>query len=263
MRAREIVQEFEKVAPQEIGLPHDREYGHLGFRFGNPDIEVTGVAVAWLLEAAVIEKAIQRGLNLLLVHEPSLFFWTKSAMHSSLRAETNPVNLRKMRLLIEHDLCVYTAHTNWDMQMEVGMQPTFARALGFTQEIKRDIAVGIYRIGPMRFSQLIRRVKEVTGLPHLRVHGDDERLIDTVALGFGNLGRVVDTIILNRADAGVFGQLDEHAFIAAREADIPIIEATHQMSESIGFRSVVDVMRERLPEVRFEFIDMPPAYRLA
>jgi len=35
------------------------------------------------------------------------------------------------------------------------MQPTFAKALGLTDEIKRDAAVGIYRIQPMPFSDLI------------------------------------------------------------------------------------------------------------
>ena len=263
MTAREIADEFEQVAPIESGMQADRDYGHLGFRFGNPDVEVTGVAVAWYMETAVIREAIKRDLNFILLHEPSLFFWTKSPWHTSLPPETNPVNLMKKRLLIENDICVYTAHTNWDLQRDVGMQPTFARALGFTQRIKRDGALGVYRVGPMPFSQLIQRVKWVTGLSHLRVQGDDETNIETVIVGFGNLGRVVDAIQVNRADAGVFGELDEHAFTAARQADIPIIEATHQMSESIGFKSVVDVMSEKLPDVRFEFIDMPLGYRWA
>jgi putative NIF3 family GTP cyclohydrolase 1 type 2 len=263
MRAREIAEEFGKIAPIESADQSDRDYGHLGFRFGDPDVEVTGVGVSWGMEAAIVEEAIARGLNMLLTHEPTLFFWTKSDWHTSLPPETNPVNLRQKRLLIEHDMCVYTAHTNWDLQREVGMLPTSARALGFTDRVTRDHAIGIYRVGPLPFSQLIERVKKTTGLARLRVHGDDGRPIETVALGFGNLGRVVDTIQANRADAGVFGELDEQAFIAAREADVPLIEATHQMSESIGFRNVVDVMSKRLPEVHFEFIDLPPAYRWA
>ena len=261
MRAQDIADEFEKVAPVEIGLQGDRDAQVLGFRFGNPDIEVTSVGVAWYLETQVIRGAIERQMNMLLIHEPEIFFTNRSPWHTSLLTETNPVNLEKKRLLIENNVCVYTAHSNWDLQKDVGMQPTFAKALGLTKEIKRDIGVGIYQIDPQPFSQLIDQVKKVTGLAHLRVQGDDDRQIKTLAVGFGNMGRVIDAIQVNKADAGVFGELSEHAFTAAREADLPVIEATHLVSESIGFHSVVDVMTERLPDVCFEFINVPLSYR--
>ena len=60
MKAREIAAAFEETAPVEIGLQQDRDSGVLGFRFGNPDIEVTGVAVSWYLEKRVIEDAIAK-----------------------------------------------------------------------------------------------------------------------------------------------------------------------------------------------------------
>ena len=77
------------------------------------------------------------------------------------------------------------------------------------------------------------------------------------------MGLLVDAIQANNADAGIFGELSEHAFLAAREADLPIIESTHLANESIGFNSVVEVMRERIPGVRFKFIDMLLSYRWA
>ena len=263
MNARDIAEEFEKIAPVESGLQGDRDAQVLGFRFGNPDIEVTCVGIAWYMELEVIREAIARQIEMLLIHEPGIFFTNNAPWHTCLLPETNPVNLEKKRLLIENDICVYTAHSNWDLQKDVGMQPTFAKALGLTKEVKRDIAVGIYVVDPMPFSQLIDRVKEVTGLAHLRVQGDGDRKIQTVAVGFGNMGRVIDAIQANKADAGIFGELNEHAFTAAREAGIPVVEATHLISESIGFRSVVDVMKERLPDIRFEFIDVPLSYRWA
>jgi putative NIF3 family GTP cyclohydrolase 1 type 2 len=211
----------------------------------------------------VIEEAIAKQINMLLIHEPGIFFSNRSLWHTCLLEETNPVNLEKKRLLIENNMCVYTAHSNWDLQNEVGMLPTFANALGLTDKIKRDVAIGIYRVDPVPFSELIERVKRVTGLAHLRVQGDNDRQVTTVALGFGKMGLVVDAIQANNADAGIFGELSEHAFLAAREADLPIIESTHLASESIGFKSVVEVMRERIQDVSFEFIEMPLPYRWA
>jgi putative NIF3 family GTP cyclohydrolase 1 type 2 len=200
---------------------------------------------------------------MLLIHEPSLFYDNNAPWHTCLLQETNPVNLQKKQLLIENEICVYTAHSNWDLQKSVGMQPTFARALGLTEEIKRDVAVGIYRVQPMPFAALIDQVKTAIGLKHLRVQGDRDKLITTVAVGFGNMGFVIDAVLANQADAGIFGELGEFSFIAARESDIALIETTHLISESIGFRSVVEVMKERLPKMRIEFLEVPFAYEWA
>ena len=260
MKAKAIGELFEETAPIEIGLQGDRDMRVLGFRFGDPNIDVTGIGVAWFLAMEVIEESIAKELNLLLIHEPSLFYNNDSPWHASLLPETTPVNLKKQQLLIEHNICVYTAHSNWDLQKSVGMQPTFAKSLGLTREIKRDGAVGIYRVETMPFSELIDKVKAATGLKHMRVQGDRDKLITTVAVGFGNMGFVVDAILANQAEAGIFGELTEFSFIAARESGLAIIETTHLISESIGFRSVVDVMKEKLRDMRIEFLEVPFPY---
>jgi len=261
MKASEVSALFETVAPIESGLQTDRDRRVLGFRFGRPDVEVKGIGVAWFLATEVVEQAARKGLNLLLIHEPRLFYDNNAPWHTCLVPDTHPANLRKKRLLIENDICVYTAHSNWDLQRQVGMQPTFATALGLTDEIKRDIAVGVYRIEPISFSDLVAKVKAATGLQHVRVQGDPDKVIRTVAVGFGNMGFAIDGILANDADAGIFGELGEFSFLAARESGVAVIETTHLVSESIGFRSVVDVMREKLLELPIEFLEVPFAYR--
>ena len=208
----------------------------------------------------VINEAIDKRLNMLLIHEPHLFYRNRSPWYTCLEEETNPVNLRKKKLLIENGICVYTAHSNWDLQETVGMQPTFARALGFSEEVRRDKAVGIYKVDRKPFSELAESVKASVGLAHMRIQGNPEKIIETVAVGFGGMGFVVDTILANHADAGVFGELGEFPFIAARESDVGLIETTHLVSESIGFRSVVDIMKEKLSDIPVEFLEVSFAY---
>ena len=260
MQALEIAAAFEQIAPVATGNELDRTRRTNGFRFGNPRIEVTGLAVAWCLALEVIEGAIARGLNVVHVHEPHLFYSNDSPWYSCLLPETYPPNLKNQQLLIEHNLCVYTSHSNWDLQPDVGMQPTFAKALGLSNEIKRDRAVGIYAVEPMTFPDLIEMVRTATGLKHLRVQGDPRKQVNTVAVGFGGMGTVVDTILIHEADAGIFGEVNEFAFLAARESGVGLIEASHLVSESIGFRSVVDVMQAKLPDLRIEFLEVPFAY---
>ena len=95
----------------------------------------------------------------------------------------------------------------------------------------------------------------------MRVQGDPNKLITTVAVGFGNMGFVTDAIAANNADAGIFGELDEFSFIAAREAGLPIIETTHLVSESIRFHGVVDAMKDTLPDMKIEFLEVPFAHK--
>ena len=74
MEATEIGGLFEEAAPIEGGTQRDRDRRVLGFRFGDPDIEAARLGVAWRVSMEVILEAIARGLNLLLVHEPHLFY---------------------------------------------------------------------------------------------------------------------------------------------------------------------------------------------
>ena len=260
MKALDVARTFEEIAPVESGLASDIQARVLGFRYGDPTREVTGVGVSWWMAMEVIEQAIERGFNMLLLHEPDPFRDPISNWYSTYAPGTCPINLKRQRLLLEHNISVYTAHSNWDKQPDVGMQPTFAKALGLTDEICRDKVVGIYRIEPVTFAELIEKVKAATGMKHLRVQGPRDRIIKTVALGFGSMGDGIDPILRNGADAGIFGQLREKSFMYVREADRCVIETSHVVSESIGFGSVVGCLKAKMPELNIEFLDIPFGY---
>lgn len=264
MKAKDIAKVFEEIAPVSTGLPGDLQGRVLGFRFGDPDIDVTGVGVAWLPSIEVIQQAVEQDLNFIIAHEPGVFIRNDSSYwHSALMPETNPANLRRKKLLLEHNICVYTAHSNWDLQPDVGMLPTIAKAFGLTDEISRDIAVGIYAVAEMTFGDLIAQVKKATGINLLRVWGDRGRPVRKVGLGFGGMGGVVDSLVINGVDAGILGAVNEFDFMHARENDVPVIEATHLVTESIGFRSVVTELNKRLPGLRIQFLEVPFSYELA
>jgi len=263
MKACEIASVFETIAPISTGIASDIENGFLGFRFGDRNVEVTGVGVAWFLSQEVVDAAVRKKLNMLIIHEPELFRQYVSPFHSNMQAATIPFNLDKMKKLLEHDICVYTAHSNWDLQTQVGMAPTVAKALGFSDLIKWDIGIGVFRIGKTTLSGLIKHVKKCMKLAHVRFQGRDDLPIKTVVLAYGSMGSEVEAILANNADAGIFGELREWPFIFAREAGVGIIETTHVRSESIGFASVVTELHSRLPDVRIEFLEVPYPFRLA
>ncbi len=262
MKAREIADVLESIAPIASGIAADHAAGNLGFRFGSPDIEVTGVAMCWWISAEVVDEAARRGLNMIISHEPELWRYYESPWHTNLQPQTIEFNLKKIRTLVDRGMCVYTAHSNWDMQPELGMGPSLAKALNFTDLIRRDVAVGVYRVGPMRFDALVKLVKDRMKLKQLRVQGDPKKRVETVVLGWGSMGSELEAILANHADAGIFGELREWPFIFAREARVGIIETTHVVSESLGAQGLVAEMRRRLPDTRIEFLEVPFPYRI-
>ncbi len=201
MKAREVADVFEAIVPISLGIASDIENNFLGFRVGDPDIDVTGLGMCWWMSEEVIDAAIEKGLNFLISHEPELFRWYESPWHTNLRPEVIEFNKRKKKKLEDNGMCVYTAHSNWDAQAEVGMGPGLAKVLGFTDMIRRDVIIGVYRVGPMTFAELIEHVKERMGLAHVRVQGDPEKRIETVVLGWGSMGSEVEAILANGADA--------------------------------------------------------------
>ena len=221
MKATDIAAVFEQIAPIELGIPEDRAAGNLGFRFGDRHTEVKGVGVAWWLGREVVEAAVERGLNMLIIHEPELFRHWNSPFHTNMQPMTQPYNLHKARLLADHGIVVYTAHTNWDLQPEFGMGATLAKRLGFDDLVKRDIGVGVFRLRDMTLGRLVEHVKRRMKLPHVRAAGDDAMAVRTVVLGFGSIGSELEAVLVNDADAGIFGELREWPFLQARRQRPP------------------------------------------
>ena len=63
LRARDVAEYVEALAPPDSGVPRDEN----GFTFGDPETAVRGIAVTWMPTAEALREAAGRGLNLLVV----------------------------------------------------------------------------------------------------------------------------------------------------------------------------------------------------
>ncbi|MFZ2654520.1 MAG: Nif3-like dinuclear metal center hexameric protein, partial [Victivallales bacterium] len=230
MKAREITRVFETIAPLSLGIPDDLANRYMGLRIGSPDTEVKAVGVAWCLSKEVIAMAAIKKIKMLIIHEPGIFSTWTSPFHTNIEPLTIPNNIWKMERLMENGIVVYTAHTNWDNQQEVGMGPTVAKALGFTKKVKTDVTLHVYEIKPLALGALIKQVKSRMGLKFVRYQGNLNKKVRRVVLAWGSMGSELEAIIANEADAGIFGELREWPFIWARENNVGIIETTHLVS---------------------------------
>ncbi|RKZ33575.1 Nif3-like dinuclear metal center hexameric protein [bacterium] len=125
MRLEELIKEFELFCPQEWIYTGDR----VGLFCGDRKRAIEKVLLALDPTDAVIEEAIQGGFDLLFTHHPL----TRNEFKSVLKDDRKT---GKIYRAIQHDLAIYSAHTNLDFA-PFGVSVTLAEILGV--EIERPL----------------------------------------------------------------------------------------------------------------------------
>ncbi len=99
----------------------------------------------------------------------------------------------------------------------------------------------------MLFEELVQNVKNSLKLSHLKVTGNMNRKIATVAICPGSGKSVINNALKVKADVLVTGDIDHHAALDALEAGLMIIDAGHFGTEHL----FVDFMRGYLYDYLF------------
>ena len=82
---------------------------------GDPDAEVSSIAVTWLATDAVIEEAARLGCNFLISHEG--IYYPTFKKHQSEQQH----HAAKAELLDEKGITVFRCHHTWDRMPNVGI----------------------------------------------------------------------------------------------------------------------------------------------
>ncbi|MGC9318199.1 MAG: Nif3-like dinuclear metal center hexameric protein, partial [Armatimonadota bacterium] len=80
MRAREVEAVVLEIAPLEYAIEGDAN----GLLHGDPQAEVTGIAVTWTPTVAVLRRAATEGLNFIFTHETPFFSGGESSWFRTL-----------------------------------------------------------------------------------------------------------------------------------------------------------------------------------
>ncbi len=100
---QDIIQIIEDFAPPA----YQESYDNAGLIVGNKNAEATGVLVCLDSTEAVVEEAIEKGVNLIVAHHPIIF--------SGLKSFTGKNYIERTIIkAIKHDIAIYAAHTNID-----------------------------------------------------------------------------------------------------------------------------------------------------
>jgi len=255
MQAVELLKAFE----EKIGSPYTL-WPDGGFFSGSPGSEVRSVMLCWQLSLQALKLAAARGCDTILCHEwpffnekyelpPYRWLTPQGAADIGIR---HP-NEGRRALIAQHSFTVVQAHYGWDRYC---MFEAFSAACGLTKlhrdrgwesvfDLGKEIPVG-------ELASALRKGLNITGT--IRVTGDLNRKVRRIANLWGGMGLSgniywVNHAIQGGAEAAIAGEMDECFMSYVQDADFPVIETSHQLSEEFGVRTYAAELRRRWPNL--------------
>jgi dinuclear metal center YbgI/SA1388 family protein len=207
----------------------------VGLVCGDPALTVRKILFAVDPVAAVVDEALEWGADMIVTHHPLYLRGTTTVAATTFKG-------RVVHRLIRNDVALYTAHTNADVASP-GVSDALARAVGLSSELRPlqpsadDPRRGLGRIGRLPAPMPLGRFAELVaaGLPRtaLRVAGDPERTVETVAVSGGAGDSLLGAARTAGVDVFLTADLRHHPASEHMEAgDGPaLIDASHWATE--------------------------------
>lgn len=266
----EVVRDVIVVLASEIGrfmeqlVPERRLGMDEGFRWGDPEIEVSGVMVAFFPTVETIEACAAEGCNLLICHEQLQMPYPWRGNGDLGEHLTWPVNYNRISRLAKHEITLFRAHGTLD---HFCIHRAFVELLGLGEPIIEDGFVTLFEIEPVTVRELVEDVKQRTAMAAVRVTADLERVVSRVGLPWGGTGLSVNasflnSVIVHSPDVLIAGETDEYAMRMVRDCGVELIETGHAVSEEPGLARFADYLREQFPALRVRYHPCEPAWEV-
>ncbi|MDO5115903.1 MAG: Nif3-like dinuclear metal center hexameric protein [Synergistaceae bacterium] len=223
MKLSEAMAMIEKRIPLSWAEPWDNP----GLAAGDPEAEITKVALALDATPASAASAAAAGCELLVTHHPLIFHPLKSVRRDDYVGRT-------LFAAIGGGLSIYAAHTNWDSSPE-GVNFVLSSLLDL-KEVAPLVpslsgAWGMGAVGrlaePLSLSAFSELLRERWRLSNFTMYGDGGRLLERVALGGGACQEFWREARSLGADCFVTADFSYHYRQEALDAGLALVSADH------------------------------------
>lgn len=225
-----------------------------GLLAGDPEATVESILLAVDAVPDVADEAVSSATDLLLVHHPLLLRGVTTIAEDRFKGAV-------LSRLVRGGCALLAAHTNADV-VETGTSAELAYRIGIVDASPIVPATaagrGVGRVGrlaePTTLGRLARRLGDL--LPAtasgIRVSGEFDRPIETVALCGGAGDSLLDEPAVRSADVYITSDLRHHPASAFREdaklgGGPALIDVSHWASEWLWLETAADELRAELP----------------
>lgn len=247
MKCKDIINVLEEQWPSSYALDWD----NVGLLVGDKEQEVNHIFVALDLTDEVIEEAITAKADLIITHHPLIFSGLKQVTTENLTA-------RRVMRLIANGISCYAMHTNFDVISmaklnEDAIKISDTTVLSITKVIDTNQVYGIGRVGQihqtMNLIQYASFVKEALKVPQVLYYGEENTILERVAISGGSGKSVIKDARSKGADVLITGDVDYHSAMDAIAEGLTIIDAGHYGTEYIFMNYVTCTLKDLLEGV--------------
>lgn len=218
--------------------------------------DVRKVAAAVDLSRRTIEGSIAADADLLVVHHGA--FW----------GGVQPVRgawYDRLRLLLGHDIAVYSSHLPLDLHPELGNNVLLARQLGLEPAGGfgrfQAVTIGVRGETDLPTISLLERIaafsREHGGSARATAFAPDRRTRRwAICTGAGASSDTIREAMLSDVDTLIVGEGPHHTAVEAPEAGLVIIYAGHYATETLGVRALAERVAADF-HIPWTFIEAP------
>ena len=252
-QVKELYQYIDSIAPFATQLDFD----NAGLLVGRGSAEITKILVTLDITKAVIDEAVELGVQLIVAHHPVIFHPLKWVTDGDTTGE-------KVLLLAEHGIAAICAHTNLDAA-QGGINDLLAQRLGLVdiEQLHPDGVdeqgrpYGIGRVGvlntnnPMDAAAFASMVKERLNAADVR-YADSGKKVHRVAVGGGSCGSMLADAIAAGCDTFVTADVKYDVFLEAREQGINLLDAGHFATENVVVEPLAHSLKTAFPDLEVQ-----------
>lgn len=257
MKALEMKQHM-----QSVGSWVDWEHTCDRFITGDPEAEVTGIAVAWQARSEALKQAVDMGCNLFITHEPVFY----RHMDDDLNLFNQPHIAAKKKYIEDKGLVIFRCHDVWDRMPDVGIVDSWAHYLGLSHEIAADPFHSVYPAPAATLEELAEyvaaKVKDL-GQDCVEMVGDPDAKVSKAAIGCGAITQY-ETMVNLGADV-IIGTDDGMSYWGggawALDRGIPLIIVNHATAEEPGMQNLADYIDRHFCDVKTVYIPQGSMFR--
>jgi dinuclear metal center YbgI/SA1388 family protein len=219
---------------------------------------VTRIAAAVDASLATVRLAIRAKADLLIVHHG--LFWGPTHPWTGKRYEL-------LRLLLDHNLAVYSSHLPLDAHPRLGNNARLCAALGFKKLrpffFSHGLFLGFQTKANISRSELARRLERATGAKPLVIpfHAPRSTLhapppCRRIGVVTGGAGGDLKKAATEGVDTFITGEGPHHTFALAEELEVNVFYAGHYATETFGVKALAADLSRKF-SVPWTFVDHP------
>lgn len=245
MKAYEIAKIIESAAPKSLAY----EWDNVGILCGDGEKEIKKILLTLDVNEFTVNEAIENKCDMIISHHPILMDGIK-------RIDFSTSLGRMLKNLIQNEIVVFAAHTNMDTA-ENGINKVLAdifelNNIKILEENGENTGLGRY--GSLKSTVTLKEFCEITksklNTPHIRVSGDLEKKIKTVAVASGSCSDIIPTALRKGCDVIITADMKYHNAMDSAESGIAVIDAGHYPTEII----VMDIFEELIKNTGIEIV---------